>query len=468
MVDFSAVSLKIQAPNAPEVLNVLAQIDERGQRSARATGRIGQNVTRSVTAARTLSYAMTGVSSGISGAAGAAGMLAEQIALSTRNAKIAAGGLAIGALVAIGVQLASVYKTATKQMDTFNDQISKVGGEIAILQKQGIGGPANELAIKKEQILQTTQRELAAARELKVNDDERKAILEQIYQKGRAAAAAAEREAALARAARQRELAAAQFDMRSETGGIFAGLRGAPGSVTRTEAAERQRIAAEHQRRLNDLRDRQADPNTRLSFAAWTAARQDIEDRLDADNKALRDKVAAMGADLGHAFIGSIADGISTAVGARSLGDGFKAMTAGILSGLGDMAITVGEKSLAIASLMSAIRKALEAFAPVGAIGAALALIGLGVALKGTAAALGRGRSAGAGGGGYGGGYYGGGGGATVIDRGLINPLNAGPTPGSVPLRSSSVINVTLIGKDDPRAQRELLEMIDRAESRRS
>jgi hypothetical protein len=56
--------------------------------------------------------------------------------------------------------------------------------------------------------------------------------------------------------------------------------------------------------------------------------------------------VKPMGEQLGRSFASSIGDGIAQGIQSGSIGKGFRTLTAGILSGLGDMLETIGERGL--------------------------------------------------------------------------------------------------------------------------
>jgi hypothetical protein len=176
--------------------------------------------------------------------------------------------------------------------------------------------------------------------------------------------------------------------------------------------------------------------------------------------------IKSLGDSLGRSFADSIAGGISAGIESGSIEKGFKNLTGGMLIGLGRMMIEIGTQSLLAANLFSSIIQAFREFAPAGAIGPALGLIAAGAIAEGLGSSM---MSSGGGGGGRGG-FSGGGssGGATIIDRGLINPANGFVTsPGVITPTAGAPNYIFLIGKDDPRAQRDLLEMVDRGRMRR-
>lgn len=461
MVDFSSVNLRITSSDGKTVLAELQTIDKVGQRAAGNATAIGGNMRKSVTAARQLSFAATGITQGLGGAVNAAGNLAEQIALSSRNAKVAAGAAGIGALVAVGATLAAIWKSATEQMETFNDQVNKIGGATEILRLQG-RGPRSDLEAKRQAILIAGREELAAADKLKINDEERLQLRTMIAKKTNEAVDALERETALRRsqafkagslsAQDEIEMLATQrlAATRDPAGAAFL-LGGKQAEIKRRQALrELDQEASERQFTAQQVKER----------------REQIQEIYQQEMDILGDELAQMGSEVADTFVGSlagsIADGIAVAIQSGSIGDGFKAMTGGILIGLGEMVQAIGVKSLLAAKLMTTIFESLRNFAPAGAIGPALALIALGGVLKGLGASMGGG---GGGGGGLGAsGFSGGGsfgGGNTIIDRGLVNPLNGVVTaPGTISARQSITVPITVIGAMDASAQRQIVKMV--------
>jgi hypothetical protein len=144
-----------------------------------------------------------------------------------------------------------------------------------------------------------------------------------------------------------------------------------------------------------------------------------------------------------------------------NIGDAFKALGQTVLSGLGDMLINVGTKALAAAIAVNTMLATL--FSPTG-IAAALAVIALGGALKGVASRMvttGQGAPVTAGGFGYTG--MGGGGGITLPGVTYL-PTAAGGMGSRV--MAANPVNVTIIGPNDPTAQRQMQELIQNANRR--
>jgi hypothetical protein len=171
----------------------------------------------------------------------------------------------------------------------------------------------------------------------------------------------------------------------------------------------------------------------------------------------------ALGDTLGNA----LADGIQTAIEQKSIGAGFKAMTQTLLRGLGDMMIQFGKASLVASTIMDGIFKALAKALPGGAIVASLAMIAAGAALKGAAGAA-------FGGGGGRGGMQGMsmpafstamGGGSMGLATQFYGPTAAGSAS---TIERVNPVNVTIIGPNDPAAQRQMQELVRNAQRRGS
>lgn len=188
--------------------------------------------------------------------------------------------------------------------------------------------------------------------------------------------------------------------------------------------------------------------------------------------KAIVTRMKAIGAQAGEGFVSSMAATISRGFEVAFSGGGaksiFKALAGGVLEGLGTVFIQIGEAALVGLAVMQTIKNAILAFAPEVGLAAAIGLIAIGAAMHGAGGALSR--SGSGGGGGYGGGYSSssyGGGVTTMMGLTPVAP-SSGPSAAGIASRNSVVVNATIIGKDDPAAQRQLLEMIARAQRRGS
>lgn len=156
---------------------------------------------------------------------------------------------------------------------------------------------------------------------------------------------------------------------------------------------------------------------------------------------------------------GAIAAGFQAAFSGEGIVGGIKAFGRTILSSLGGLFMQMGETYLMYGGIMQGLAALLPNPFTAGAAGLAIgaALMALGGALQGVAG----------GGGGRGGGGFGGGIGATaasaqVIDRGYINPGNPFSAAN---LQPRQPVNVTVIGADDRRAQRQIVDLISNAQA---
>lgn len=164
-----------------------------------------------------------------------------------------------------------------------------------------------------------------------------------------------------------------------------------------------------------------------------------------------------------------IADGLTQGFAAAFAGggiaEGFKALTASLLGGLGSMLIAFGTKALLASELMIGLKASLAAFDPSGSAAKAIGIIALGAALKGAAQAAFGGR-----GGARGGlpisstGAFTGGGISALPTQQIIFGATSATTAAGMQPRSST--NVTIIGPNDPTAQRAMQELLAKANSR--
>jgi hypothetical protein len=188
--------------------------------------------------------------------------------------------------------------------------------------------------------------------------------------------------------------------------------------------------------------------------------------KLEEDLRRMQEELAPLlqfGESIGTSLVDSIAAGIERAAESGRLSDGFRAMAATLLSGLGSAMITFGKSSAAFAGLMAKIRLAFETLNPAAGLAASLAMIGLGAALKGAASGMFGGRSGGGGGGG-GLAFAGAGAGASNSFREFrVGDTATATAAGMGPMNP---VSVTVIGPNDPVAQRQILTLIRNGERR--
>lgn len=166
-----------------------------------------------------------------------------------------------------------------------------------------------------------------------------------------------------------------------------------------------------------------------------------------------------------------IADGIASGFAALTapggtIGKAFNAFTGMMLGGLGDAMIKFGTAALGFSKLQERIMEGLSKLSPRQAIVASVAMIAIGGALKGAAAGMFQRGTGGAGitsiGSGGGGGMGMGGGDGTVT-RLIFGQTSATTAAGMQPRQAT---NVTIIGPDDPKAQRAIEELITKGQRR--
>ena len=194
-----------------------------------------------------------------------------------------------------------------------------------------------------------------------------------------------------------------------------------------------------------------------------------VLESIAAQSSELAARVAELGQGIGTTFADSIANGITAAVQTGSIGAGFKELGRTLIGGLGAMIRDFGIQALAASSLMQSLKTSLIAFLPGGAIGASVAMIALGSAMVGLA---GRGARAS-----FGttntGVNRGAAQSSTIIERGTLSSslygggmaMPAGVS-GAVASGNPVMVNATIIGYNDPKAQRDIAELMKRSAAR--
>lgn len=161
----------------------------------------------------------------------------------------------------------------------------------------------------------------------------------------------------------------------------------------------------------------------------------------------------------------SVALGIEEAIATGSMANGFKAMAKAMLAGLGGMLIQFGKSLIPVGALMEKVRTALMTLSPQGIVAAGLGMIAVGAALRGAAQAAFGGSAASAGT-------------AASIAPSLgttggtmtLGGLTYGPTAAgsAATIQRVNPVSVTIIGPNDPAAQRQMQELITNANRRGS
>lgn len=411
------------------------------EHSEQRAQRLTVNLRKSVGEARSLSFALAGVSGHLGGAVNSASQLAEGIARVSKNAKIAASATGIGAIVAlIGSAVAFVidWKDTTKEI---NREMASIARKTAIINAKGAGDTRKATELE---IADAMEEEVLAAQKLETIFRKFPQLQQAIKDKADAARRAAKSE-------RDRSFEDRQFEQRTKFGLEFAGLKS-------ERDARRAEAAAEMERQLREMRANR-EGFSPVDVLSWE---QDIKDEyLAALMRIDHDIAAPFAFAVGQSIANSLADGIATAVRTGNLGEGFKALTGGILMALGSMMQAIGTEVLIASQFMLTIKKALAALMPEIAIPAALGLIAFGGVLQGLGASMG-----GRGGGGRGAGSsYGYGGGSTTTYIGVSSPA---PAPNVIGLAPQPVNNfyASFFGPRDPKVQREFLELMRLATAR--
>lgn len=389
---------------------------------------------------------MGGVSGQLNGMVGASAVVAENIAKMSRNAKIAASATGIGAVVAILATVAAFTVDWGRETKEVANRIREINSETARLEAQGKG---NRRLERELEIQSAMEGELDAAQKMEHFYRKFPELQDAIRRKAQAAHGALDDE-------RRRAFADAMFDLESTP--ILTG-----GSPAQREFYQRRNeLDRQRKQQLRDL-GKQA---TSEGFDGNQVDR--LKERIDQEFEKgmveLRYDLAAparqLGEQLGRSIVGGISDGINAAL-SGGIGQGFKALTGGILIGFGEMMQEIGTQSLLAAQLLKSVIDAFRAFAPEGAIAASLALIAGGALLKGLGASM-------AGSGGGSSQSVGSAGRSallgTVVSVGSPVASAGGSSALSAPRFGS---NYWIIGVEDPAAQRALAGMVDRGNGRR-
>jgi hypothetical protein len=163
-------------------------------------------------------------------------------------------------------------------------------------------------------------------------------------------------------------------------------------------------------------------------------------------------------------LVAGIAGGIEAALASGNISAGFNALGSAMLSGLGDAAIRFGTETMALGTIMQDIISGFASLLPGGAIAKGALMVAFGAALKGAAgAAFGGGRPIGRSPTNPLGAFAGGTIGAGMPTQIIFGQTSATTAAGMTP-RSST--NVTIIGPDDPKAQRAIEELITKGNRR--
>lgn len=176
---------------------------------------------------------------------------------------------------------------------------------------------------------------------------------------------------------------------------------------------------------------------------------------------------ASLADQFGNVLVNSIAGAFENLTALDgSIKSAFKTLTAGLLAGLGSMLIEFGRYVILAGKLMGAVRASLQNMNPITSVAAGLAMIAIGGMLRGAAS-----RTFGGGAGGYGGG-----GGYSMPSTGFnsmggtstLPTVSYGPTMAGRgnTIQQTTPMSITVIGPNDPSAQRQMQELMRNAQRR--
>lgn len=207
-----------------------------------------------------------------------------------------------------------------------------------------------------------------------------------------------------------------------------------------------------------------ADPAEPFMSAAIAGLDARRDEMIDAYRRNIVEPAQQMGEQLRQVLSAGIANAFQ-ALTARggNIGDAFKALGQTILSGLGDMLIQLGTSLLPVAALLAKVRAALLSLNPVAMTAAAIGLIAIGGMMKGAASRMvPSGQGAPVSSGGFG--YSAAGGGGITLPGVTYLPTAAGGMGSQV--TAATPMQITIIGPNDPTAQRQMQELIANANRR--
>lgn len=189
-------------------------------------------------------------------------------------------------------------------------------------------------------------------------------------------------------------------------------------------------------------------------------------DPLIAKNNAIDELAERLSDQLKASLREGLAGAFEAAFSGGGIEGGIKALAASVLGSFGNFLEQLGESMLITGTIMTAFVHAMHSLNGPAMVAAGIGLIAAGAAMKALAGSFGGGSR---GGDSYGGGYSGGSGLASIVDRGVINPDTYSQRTGaSITPRPAVTNNVTIIGPNDPSAQRAWDELQRKSQQRGS
>lgn len=425
------------------------------------SNQVDQNFRKSLNSGRQLANVVGTIHGNLTSAAAAAGNVAEQIGNISKNARVAASAVGVGALVSLGIAMTSVWKEATNQMKDFNATMNRIGADTQIAQLRGISN-AKDLEASRQAIINAGEQELLQLDKIK-NAEERQLARAARFKQTREELAAFDRQVGRDRNNAYRTAFFAGDDTRRIQQARFDAAR-LP-DIAGARRIRQEELAIQRDAELRDLATNQAG----FMPEQIKRRREQITDAYDREMVLLEQDLQGMAFQVGDTFavslVDSISSGIETAIASGDIGKGIQAIGATAIGALGSTLQSYGVYALQAAKWLAAIQRWLFAN-PTAAIPAAIGLIALGGLMKGIGGKWSSDISGGirGGSGGYASAGSGGRGGDSVIDRGLINPLN--PLTGAnfgIKATAPITLNATFFGTDDVRGQRQFLVWMDKA-----
>jgi hypothetical protein len=209
------------------------------------------------------------------------------------------------------------------------------------------------------------------------------------------------------------------------------------------------------------------DPRTDPAKIAEEQAR--TREKMKAYKDALMAEMQQMSNEVRDGLANTLGDALATGVQAAfakgaNFGDAMKAFGVALLAGLGNVMVAFGQRLVQLGVALKMAQKSFLTGNPGAMIAAGLTIIAIGAALKGAAGRAMSDTGFGGGVGGSGGAYS-----SPALGRGQTLPtMTYGPTTATSAsgIQPASAMNVTIIGPNDPSAQRAMQELMTKADRR--
>lgn len=468
MIEFSSVDLPIRTPGGTEALNLLGRLDQRAQQVVQNVGSLGRQATVASAGVRTLENATRALSYQAIGLQGPLGKIAGVLG----NLSIG-GPLTTALLAGIGaIGLAwSAYKSSSESAREENEKmlasLREIEGQLSKnAREQRLRSLTAERDKKLNQItnlgfdwkdalnpVETFLSLIGRGKTKEVND-----LIDAVVELDKRIAALSATTSKAARDASSEDYlkgvkAIAGMDASRPSLSGLRGYQGVSGGLGQSYSGDNLLDIGDAMMKGIQEKLKQGPPPLPTELS------DDMAKFLQ-----LTELAEQVGNQFGETLANSIANGVEIAVRTGRIDDAFKAVTGGILIGLGNLMITVGTKGLLTAKWLATFQELLTK-KPALAIPVALGMIAAGGAVRALGESMTDDASSGRGGGYAGGSNVGG-----FVDRGLVNPLN-GTVGATGTISPRPQINMTAVVYGSPRdadLQRFFLNVMDLAEARRA